>query len=121
MARRRTPEKGDIYLINPNPISGREMKDVHPFLVITPKAINQLGISITIPITSGGNFAREMGIAVFITGEKISGFAICNQVRSFDLEARVESKTAKYLETIEDGMLHEVIDRVISVIDPLQP
>ena len=45
MARRRPPQPGDVYWIDPNPISGREMKDRHRFVVITPKEINALGIA----------------------------------------------------------------------------
>ena len=40
MTRRRIPQRGDVYLIDPNPIAGRELKDRHRFVVITPKAIN---------------------------------------------------------------------------------
>ncbi len=42
----RSIQKGDVYWINPNPITGREMKDNHRFVVITKKEINSLGIAI---------------------------------------------------------------------------
>jgi hypothetical protein len=34
-----------------------------------------------------------MGLAVFITRDQINGFTICNQVRSFDLEAQIEKNS----------------------------
>ena len=40
MIRRRAPLQGDVYWVNPNPVAGREMKDRHRFVVITPKEIN---------------------------------------------------------------------------------
>jgi mRNA interferase ChpB len=49
--------RGDVYWIDPNPIA--EIKDRHRFVVITPKAINALGIAITVPVPGAGTFARD--------------------------------------------------------------
>ena len=54
MSRFRTPQRGDVYWIDPNPIAGRELRDRHRLVVITPKEINAMGIALTVPITSGG-------------------------------------------------------------------
>jgi mRNA interferase ChpB len=59
MIRRRIARRGDVYWIDPNPIAGREIKARHRFVVITPKAINALGIAMTVPVTSAGTFARD--------------------------------------------------------------
>ena len=85
MSRKRIPQRGDIYWIDPNPVAGKEMKNKHPFVVITLKEINRLGIAMTVPITSGGNFARNMGLTVSISGYQTNGVEVCNQVRSFDI------------------------------------
>lgn len=58
MIRRKIPQRGDVYWIDLNPVAGREMKDHHRFVVITPQEINALGVSITVPVTSGGAMAR---------------------------------------------------------------
>lgn len=114
----RIPERGDVYLVDPNPTSGREMKDRHRFVVVTPKAINALGIVITVPITNGGNWARNTGLTVPITGQDTTGVAICNQVRSFDLEARLKNGSARFVETLELSIAEEIVSRVLSVIEP---
>jgi mRNA interferase ChpB len=98
MTSRRAIQKGDVYWIDPNPISGREMKDKHRFVVITPKEINALGIAMTVPVTTGGKFLREMGVTVSIMGHDTTGVAVCTQVRSFDIEARVKAGSARYIE-----------------------
>jgi mRNA interferase ChpB len=118
MTKRHVPQRGDVYWIDPNPIAGREMKDRHRFVIITPKEINELGIVITVPVTSGGAFARTAGLTVPISGHDTTGVAVCNQVRSFDIEARVKAGSAKYIETLDTYTLDEIINRVISVIDP---
>jgi len=118
MTKYRVPNKGDVYLIDPNPQAGREMRNPHRYIVITPKEINRLGIAITVPVTSGGNFSRIKGLTVPITGHDTTGVAVCNQVRSFDIEERIKMRSAKYIETLDSHIINEIILKVISVIDP---
>lgn len=94
------------------------MKDRHRFVVITPTAINRLGVAMTVPVTTGGAFARNLGLAIPITGHDTTGVAVCNQVRSFDIEARIRAKTARYVETLDVTTTDEIVSRVLSVIDP---
>jgi len=119
MVRRQPPQRGDVYWIDPNPVAGREMMNRHRFVVITPREINALGVSMTVPVTSGGNFSRYMGLAVAITGHETNGVAVCNQVRSFVIEQRVRDGTAKFIERLDDVTMSDIVDRVISAIDPL--
>ena len=118
MVRSNVPKRGDVYWIDPNPVAGREMKNRHRFVVITPREINALGVSMTVPITSGGAFTRDVGLAVAISGHDTTGIAVCNQVRSFDIAARVQQKTAQYIETLDEETMSEIVARVVSAIDP---
>lgn len=118
MIRRRVPQQGDVYWVNPNPVAGREMKDRHRFVVITPKEINALGVAMLVPVTSGGAAVREMGLTVTIGGHDTNGVAVCNQVRTFDLDARTRMGAAKYIETLDESTVGEIVARVVSVIDP---
>ncbi len=118
MPRRRVPGPGDVYWIDPNPVVGREMRDRHRFVVITPVEINALGIAITVPLTTAGQFARRMGLAVPVQGKTTTGAAICNQVRSFDIEAREGAGSARYIETLDETTANDIISHVLSVIDP---
>lgn len=120
MVKRYIPGKGDIYWVDPHPTEGREMKNMHPYVVITPKEINQLGVSMTVPVASGGKFLRERGLVVPLSGSQTSGVAACNQIRSFDLEERVKQGSAKYIETLDQVMVNLIIDRIISVIEPME-
>lgn len=118
MPRGRHPQPGDVYWIDPNPVAGREMKDRHRFVVITPVQINALGVAMTVPVTTGGNFARNLGLTVPISGHDTTGVAVCNQVRTFDVEARVRAGAARYVETLDQTTTDEIVSRVLSVIDP---
>jgi mRNA interferase ChpB len=118
MVRNNVPNRGDVFWIDPNPVAGREMKDRHRFVVITPREINALGVAMTVPITSGGGFTRNVGLAVPISGHETTGVAVCNQVRSFDIPARIQNKTARYIETLDGPTMDEIVARVVSAIDP---
>jgi len=118
MVRSNVPNRGDVFWIDPNPVAGREMKDRHRFVVITPRVINALGVSMTVPITSGGALMRNSGLAVAISGHDTTGVAVCNQVRSFDIPARILQKTARYIETLDNATIDEIVARVVSTIDP---
>jgi mRNA interferase ChpB len=118
MVKRNVPQRGDVYWIDPNPVAGREMKDRHRFVVITPTEINALGVCMTVPVTGGGNFTRNAGLAVPVTGHDTSGVAVCNQVRTFDINARVLGGSARYIETLDKHTVEEIVARVISAIDP---
>jgi mRNA interferase ChpB len=51
-------------------------------------------------------------------GHDTSGVAVCNQVRSFDVEARIRAGNARYVETLDSVTAEEIVSRVLSVIDP---
>ncbi len=118
MVRSDVPRRGDVYWIDPNPVAGREMKDRHRFVVITPREINALGVSMTVPITTGGVFARNVGLAVAVSGHDTTGVAVCNQVRSFDIVARVRAGAARFIESLDSTTIDEIVARVVSAIDP---
>lgn len=119
MKRSNTLSRGDVYWLDPNPISGREMQNRHRFIIITPKEINALGIVMMVPVTSGGAFAQAKGLTVPIFGHDTTGVAVCNQVRSFDLESRIKAKTASYIETLDEMTMENIVNHVISIIDPM--
>lgn len=118
MSRRRIPGAGDVYWIDPNPVAEREMRDRHRFVVVTPKEINALGVAMAVPVASAGVVARNMGLTVPISGHDTSGVAVCNQVRSFDIEERMRNGTARYIETLDPRTTAHIVARLVSVIDP---
>ncbi len=52
-------ERGDIWLVSLDPTHGHERQG-RPVLVVSPGAFNRLTkVPVVLPITSGGNFARN--------------------------------------------------------------
>ena len=77
--------------IDCNPQAGTEMRDVHPLLVLSPRAFNaKTGLVIGLPMTTAAYnasnpFAIAAGAAV---GRRKTSYVLCHQPKSFDWRAR---------------------------------
>jgi mRNA interferase ChpB len=83
-------QRGDVFHVDLNPVQGREQAGARYVLIVSPKAFNVLGTPLVCPITQGGNFARDAGFAVSLSGAgtQIQGVVLCNQPRVLDLQTR---------------------------------
>jgi mRNA interferase MazF len=83
------PDRKDIIWINFNPQAGKEMKDLHPMLVLSPKIYNaKTHMVIGLPMSSA-DFNATNPFA--IDNSKATGepsYIICNQPKSFDWTQR---------------------------------
>ena len=109
-------DRGDIVRVNLNPTAGREQQgDARPALVISQKAFNSLGLTMIVPITQGGDFARYAGFAVTLmgSGSETQGVLIANMIRSVDLQAR----KAKLIEKVGAKIVDEVVAKLLPIIE----
>lgn len=87
------PERQGIVWIDCNPQVGREMRDVHPFLVLSPRAFNEkTSLVIGLPMTTAqyhadNPFAVAVGLASGRKAGQIS-YVLCHQPKSFDWRLR---------------------------------
>ncbi|MEO8224568.1 MAG: type II toxin-antitoxin system PemK/MazF family toxin [Gammaproteobacteria bacterium] len=83
------PDRRDMIWINCNPQTGREMKDVHPLVVLSPKEFNdRTGIVIGLPMTTAP-FNETNPFAVKFRGPKGAvSYILGHQPKSFDWRAR---------------------------------
>ena len=87
------PDRQDVIWIDCNPQAGREMRDRHPFLVLSPRSFNErTALVIGLPMTTAeynadNPFAIVAGKA---TGAKTSknSYVLCHQPKSFDWRVR---------------------------------
>lgn len=84
-----TPERRDIIWIDCSPQAGREMKDPHPLLVLSPLAFNErTSIVIGLPMTTAESNDTNP-FAVKLSGPKgVVSYILCHQPKSFDWRAR---------------------------------
>lgn len=109
-------DRGDIITVDFDPSLGHEQKGRRPAIVLTKKNVNrQLKVSSVAPISTGANFARDIGFAVTLTGTGLSttGVIRCDQVQMLDLSCR----NPELIEKAPDYLIDEVLERVISLYD----
>ena len=82
------PDRRDIIWINFNPQVGKEMRDVHPMVVLTARAYNErTGLVIGLPLSTAA-FNATNPFAVDNTTKGEASYIICNQPKSMDWRLR---------------------------------
>ncbi|MFZ5833814.1 MAG: type II toxin-antitoxin system ChpB family toxin [Pseudomonadota bacterium] len=107
--------RGDIYHCDLAPVKGREQQGARYTLVVSIREFNELGTQIVCPITQGGDFARNRGFAVSLSGSGTStqGVVLVNQLRALDLKAR----NGKFIERTPDNIVQEVLGRLTAIFE----
>lgn len=87
------PDRQEVIWINCNPQRGREMRDMHPFLVLSPQAFNKkTSLVIGLPMTTAPyNASNPFAVAAGKAKGKKAGatsYILCHQPKSFDWVAR---------------------------------
>ena len=97
-----SPDRRDMIWINCDPQAGREMRDVHPLLVLSPRAFNErTGMVIGLPMTTA-DFNETNPFAVkFAVQKKQTSYILGHQPKSFDWRVR-EAKLHPWKHVSED-------------------
>jgi mRNA interferase MazF len=86
------PERGEVIWIDHNPQAGREMKDHHPFLVLSTAPFHlAVGLVVGCAMTSaaynqGSSLAVDLG--PIPDRPTAHSYVLCHQIKSFDWRAR---------------------------------
>ena len=105
------PTPGDIVWLEFTPRAGHEQAGRRPAMVLSKKAYNQkTGLGIFCPITSK---IKGYPFEVAVTGKKISGVVLSDQVKSLDWKAR----KVKFIEKASASVLKEVISKISVIIE----
>lgn len=113
------PDRQDIIWIDCNPQVGQEMRDIHPFLVLSPKIFNEkTAIVIGLPMTTAAYnadnpFAITVGKASGRKADKIS-YVLCHQPKSFDWSLR--GAKPHPLGKLNNDLFAQVCDRLNQII-----
>ena len=91
MARKKVwaPDRRDMIWIDCSPHAGREMKDIHPLLVLSPKEFNErTGLVIGLPMTTA-SYNESNPFAIRFAGPKRKvSYILGHQPKSFDWRIR---------------------------------
>ena len=87
------PDRGDIIWIDCSPQAGREMRDVHPFLVLSTRPFNdRTSLVVGLPMTTA-DYNRDNPFALAIGKVRkgrasVESYVLCHQPKSFDWRSR---------------------------------
>jgi mRNA interferase MazF len=84
-----SPDRADMIWIDCNPQAGREMRDMHPLLVLSPREFNaRTGIVIGLPMTTSASNETNPFAVRFEGPKGVVSFILGHQPKSFDWRAR---------------------------------
>ena len=109
----------EIIWIDCNPQVGQAMRDIHPFLVLSPRIFNEktslvIGLPMTTAIYNADNpFAVAVGKA---SGRKaeLTSYVLCHQPKSFDW--RLRKAKPHPLKSLSDNLFRQVCERLNQII-----
>ena len=87
------PDRGDIIWIDCSPQAGREMRDVHPVLVLSTRPFNdRTSLVVGLPMTTA-DYNRDNPFALAIGKVRkgrasVEAYVLCHQPKSFDWRSR---------------------------------
>ena len=88
----RVPDRRDIIWIDFSPHIGKEMRDRHPMLVLSPRAYNErTSLVIGLPVLSAAFNATNPFAVDNSKSASQTSYIICNQPKSFDWRRRAAS------------------------------
>lgn len=113
------PDRRDVIWINCSPHVGKEMKDIHPLMVLSPKAFNErTGIVIGLPMTTA-EFNETNPFAVKFSGVKgVVSYILTHQPKSFDW--RVRGAKAHPLKQVPEDVFSlacESLNQIIAICE----
>lgn len=113
------PDRRDIIWINCNSQVGQEMRDVHPFLVLSPRIFNgRTSLVIGLPMTTAQyNADNPFAVAVGTASGRKAGqvsYVLCHQPKSFDW--RLRGAKAHPLGSLPNSLFGQVCDRLNQII-----
>ena len=113
------PNRQEIIWIDCNPQVGHEIRNIHPFLVLSPNIFNEktslvIGLPMTTAVYNADNpFAVAVGKASGRKAGQIS-YVLCHQPKSFDW--RLRNAKAHPLGTLPDALFVQVCERLNQII-----
>ena len=107
-----TFKQGDIVALDFSPTHGHEQAGYRPALVVSRDLYNaKTGYVVVCPIT---NTLKSFPTRIALDERtKTTGFILCEQVRTIDVEARAP----KFLEKIPEDLFQQAIEIVSSIFE----
>lgn len=115
------PERQEIIWIDCTPQVGQEMRDVHPFLVLSPQSFNdKTSLVIGLPMTTADyNADNPFAVVVGKNQSEKNSYVLCHQPKSFDW--RMRNATPHPLGKLPPALFSQVCEQLNQIIQLTTP
>ncbi|TSA37984.1 MAG: type II toxin-antitoxin system PemK/MazF family toxin [Methylococcaceae bacterium] len=115
------PERQEIIWIDCTPQVGQEMRDVHPFLVLSPQSFNdKTSLVIGLPMTTADyNADNPFAVVVGKSRTEKNSYVLCHQPKSFDW--RMRNATPHPLGKLPPALFSQVCEQLNQIIQLTTP
>ncbi len=104
------PNRGDIVWTDFDPAAGHEQKGKRPALVFSTKPFNiNILLVLVAPITSR---VRGHGFEVPLSGKKVSGVVLCQQIKMLDFKER----GIQFAEKAPEEVVSQALAKVSAIV-----
>lgn len=109
------PDRGDVIWLDFDPQAGHKQGGRRPALVLSPRIYNQRsGLAVMCPIASKAKrYPYEVAVP---SGLAVAGVVLSDQVKNLDWRQR----RSAFLCSIPYGTLEDVLEKLLTLIDPLE-
>ena len=118
------PERGRVYLVDLNPVKGREQHGLRPVLVVSADAINRQPLVVTVVVgTASENVPRDYPSNVRVgaaeSGLPMDTVFLCFQLRALDPGRFLDPKTGRprLIAQLNEARMREVDEALRLVLD----
>ncbi|MEA2072173.1 MAG: type II toxin-antitoxin system PemK/MazF family toxin [Campylobacterota bacterium] len=109
MVKQYIPKQGDIVILTFDSQAGHEQQGRRPALIVSNEVFNKnVGLAIACPIT---NTDRSFPFHLKVDSSNLTGYVMCEQVKSIDYNAR----KVKFVEKASDNLLSHCLGIIESV------
>jgi len=103
-------KKGEIWLINLNPIRGKEQAGTRPVVIVSGNAMNDhLGLSIVCPITSK---IKKFAGGVILQADITTGLDTKSEILTFQIRTVAHNRFIKKIGNITGKDMNKIIENI---------
>jgi mRNA interferase MazF len=106
------PKKGEIWLVNFNPVTGAEISKIRPAIVISENSIGKLPLRIVVPITDWKEKYNHFVWFTYLKQTSINGLSKDSGADSFQVKSVSNDRFQRKIGTVTAQELSSVIDAI---------
>jgi mRNA interferase MazF len=107
-----TPRRGEVWLVNFNPIVGAEIRKVRPAVVVTVAGIGRLPLQIVVPVTDWKPHYANASWLVHLPASPTNGLSKDSGADAFQVKSVSENRFVRRLGEVTSQQLDDIASAI---------